>query len=418
MLSEELTPGGDPKRARLLGEDLVAFRDESGRASLIDEACPHRGASMALARNEPGGLRCLYHGWKVECDGTIGETPAEPEEFAFKDRVRALVYPTYESGGLLWAYMGPAGSLPSPMNFHFTQVDDASRHIIKAQVECNWVQCLEGVIDSSHTNFLHANGVRAAADVSETIMGADFRVARPSADVRPRMECEDTAYGFRYAAIRKPILNAETMKYVRTTHFVAPIYAIFPPPKNWTWMQAFVPIDDEHTMFYFMQVRNDGPVDAQERARIDAGAGLQANVDLDTAFRKIRSRANNWLQDREAMKRGDSYTGIRGVNMEDHAIQESMGPIYDRTKEHLGTSDIAIIRMRRILLDSVRKFSERADPPIGLDVEVAYDKIRAEERIIPIDAPWQIVGAVEDSETVAASLAVGNSAPLRMEIGR
>ena len=152
-------------------------------------------------------------------------------------------------------------------------------------------------------------------------------------------------------------------------------------------MQLFVPVDDEHTMFHFVQVRHDGPIDAQMRAAREERSAMRRGIDLDGEYRKTRKRSNNWLQDRAAMRAG-SFTGMDGVNNEDIAMQESMGPIYDRRKEHLGTSDVAVIRMRRIMLDGVRGF-EAGAPPVGLAEPVAYEALHAEERMIPKGSDWR-----------------------------
>jgi phthalate 4,5-dioxygenase len=403
LLGDELAAGGAPKRVRLLGEDLVAFRDSAGRVGLVDENCPHRGASLALARNEDGALRCLYHGWRIDCTGTVRETPAEPEESSFAARVRTTAYPTSESGGVVWAYLGPPGAEPPPMDFAFTTVGPEYRNIIKVRTECNWAQCLEGVIDSSHTMFLHSTMVRAGKDAPVTVMRDDGSADRPTADRRPRMETQDTAYGYRYAAIRKPTIDPEHMKYVRVTLFIAPIYAMFPPPKGWVWMQAFVPIDDENTMFYFFQMRPGEPIRAEERVRFAAMSGLRPGIDFGADYRKFATRETNWNQDRAAMDRGETFTGFHGVNIEDLVVQESMGRIYDRTKEHLGTSDIAVIRMRRLMLDAVRRFEAEGAPPLGLAEPVDYARLRAEERIVPHEVPWQTVGACAGEATHAGA---------------
>jgi phthalate 4,5-dioxygenase oxygenase subunit len=226
-------------------------------------------------------------------------------------------------------------------------------------------------------------------------VGKTTAMLRPSNDKRPRLEAQNTDYGFRYAAIRKPIHDPDQYQYIRTTLFVAPFYSFFPPPKGWTYMQAFVPIDDEHTMFYYVQVDHTSPVDHD---RLFAFAGARMGIDLDSEYRKIRTRANNFLQDRAAMKRKESYSGIFGVNVQDIAVQESMGSIYDRTREHLGASDVAVIRMRRLMLDSVRRFQE-GGTPLGLERPVPYEKLSAEERIIPLSTPWQTVGAFAGEST-------------------
>ena len=178
------------------------------------------------------------------------------------------------------------------------------------------------------------------------------------------------------------------------TLFIAPFISLFPGPLGWTSMQIFVPIDDEHTMFHFIQTRHDKPIDELTRSRRAKRSGMAARRRSRPAeYRKIRSQANNWLQDRAAME-GGSFTGIHGVNNEDIAMQESMGPIFDRTKEHLGTSDVAVIRMRRIMLDGVRAFVEDGAPPVGLAEPVAYETLHAGERMVRHGERWQAAMAV------------------------
>ena len=392
LLSEDLEVNSDPKRVRLLGENLVAFRDDKGRVGLLDELCPHRRASLALGRNENGAVECLYHGWRIDCAGKILDTPVEPEESTFKDRIRATAYSTYESGGVIWAYMGPPGKEPPPVDFYFTQVPQDRVMTVRARNQSNWAQGIEGVIDSSHTNLLHRQGVRPSANVTTTIQEPGIVSHRPSNDTRPRMDVQDTPYGFRYAAIRKPMVNADTQKYVRVSLFIAPIYAMFPPPQGWVWMQAFAPIDDENTMFYFFQVAETAITPEQRKVRLEA-AEMRPGIDMDENFHMRRNPANFWLQDRAAMRRGENHTGLAGVNPEDFAVQESMGPILDRSKEHLGVSDTAVIRFRRMMIDAVKDFTETGEAPLGLAVPIPYADLRAEEEMVLIDASWHSVSA-------------------------
>ena len=387
-LSSELEAGGAPKRTRLLGEDLVAFRGADGVVGILDENCPHRGASLVLARNEQCALRCLYHGWLIDAAGAIRETPPEPEESSFKQKVAALAYPVREAGGIVWAYLGPAGSEPPFPYFRFTAVPDSHRVTLKIRVESNWVQSLEGVIDSSHSNYLHANSVKPKGGLDATAGSLTGQWARPSMDGAPRLDAETMPYGFRYAAIRTPIVDPETKRYVRVYVFVAPNLVMVPAPGHSENAQIFVPIDDEHTFFYNVKTSYAEAINTPETlAALHERGGVRPGIDFDADYRKIRTRANNWLQDREAMRRGDA-TGIFGVNNEDIAVQESMGPIYDRTKEHLGTSDVAIIRMRRIMLDGVSDFENGAAPP-GLAGDVSVEHLRAVEGMMPIGDPWQ-----------------------------
>ncbi|HEV7664100.1 MAG TPA: Rieske 2Fe-2S domain-containing protein [Chloroflexota bacterium] len=403
LQSNDLRAGGAPRRVRLLGEDLVAFRDDNGQVGVLDEYCPHRGASLVLARNDDCALTCIYHGWRIDAQGNVLETPAEPEESDFVNRVKTISYPVREAGGLIWTYMGPAQLEPPFPAFGWTMASDDQRLIVQMREECNWVQCLEGVIDSAHSSFLHSMEIQPSAEQSASggssklQQGTTTVVHRPSNDKRPRLEAQNTDYGFRYVAIRKPIQDPDKYAYIRMTLFVAPFYAFFPPPQGWTYMQAFVPIDDHHTMFFYIQVDKSGPI--ANRDSLFAFAGARMGTDIDTEYRKLRTRANNFLQDREAMKRNQSYSGIFGVNVQDIAVQESMGPIYDRTREHLGASDVAVIRMRRLMLDSVQRFQE-GGAPLGLEQPVAYETLAADERLIPLHTPWQSIGSADPASVI------------------
>lgn len=403
-MSDELESDGAPKRVHLLGENFVAFRDSKGRVGLLDERCPHRGASLVLARNEDCGLRCLYHGWKIDVAGRVLDTPAEPEASHLKDNVRAVAYPARDAGGIIWAYLGPVGREPPLLDFEFTKLPASHRVVVKARIACNWVQCLEGVIDSAHSNFLHTDTFKPAAGLAVSdYKGSSLLVERPSNDGRPRMEVEDTPYGFRYAAIRKPIVDADKRAYIRVTLFVAPFYGMFPGQKGWGTMQAFVPIDDESTFIYFVRYTLDRPIDDEERKRQVNWSGFRMGVDIDKEFRMFRNRENNWLQDRAAMKRGESFSGVAGVQLEDAMIQESMGPIYDRTKEHLGAADLAVVRMRRLMLASVRRFTESGETPVGLGGPVDYPRLRAAELSLPHGSSWQKAVDAGRAEEIAGT---------------
>jgi phthalate 4,5-dioxygenase len=403
LLSTEVAAGGDPKRVRLLGEDLVAFRDAQGNVGLLDENCPHRGASLSLARAEGCGLRCLYHGWLIAADGTVLETPPEPEELGFREKVRAASYPVREAGGIVWAYLGPRGTEPPLTEFEFTTLPLEHVQIMKVQADCNYAQVIEGVIDSAHSNYLHSDSIKPAKNET-SVYNEAMVVDRPSNDGKPRIELKNTNYGFRYAAIRKPTVDPENRKYVRVTLWLAPFYGMFPAPKGWGNMQAMVPVDDTHTMFYFFKYRYDAPITAEERVQHEIWSGFRMGVDVVDAidFRHVQKRENNWMQDRARMQRGETWTGISGVNMEDIAVEESMGAIFDRTKEHLGTSDIAVIRMRRLLIDSARALAERGEPPVGVAQPVDYRRLRAEERMLSIDEPWEPVLSAYADEAVTA----------------
>ena len=343
-LSEEVAePDGAPLRTRVLDVPLVVFRDTAGRLGILDEHCPHRLASLALGRNEEGGVRCVYHGWKFGVDGGCLEMPTEPDGYSFRDRMRTRAYPVREAGGLVWTYLGDPEAEPAVPAYDWMARPKAQTAVLKVGERVNYLQAVEGSIDSSHSWFLHRDTIwdwKKRSDVSS--------------DLSPKLEAQDEPYGFRYAAIRKPNANPDTEKYVRVTQFIVPFTALIPRPLDVAQpghAQIFVPIDDTRTMFYGIFFSRDGaPVDEQatrEKHHVVPGR------DLDRAWFRLAHVGNWFNQDREAMKHG-SYTGIAGFTNQDMACQESMGPIVDRTREHLGTSDVAIIRMRRRMLEALR----------------------------------------------------------------
>jgi phthalate 4,5-dioxygenase oxygenase subunit len=385
LLAEDVAqPDGDPVPVRLLGEDLIAFRDTNGRVGLIDEFCPHRMASFLIGRNENCGITCIYHGWKFDVNGACVDMPTEPEDRGFKNRVKIRAYPTREAAGMIWTYMGPPELEPPFPELSFTTMPKEQVAIVKVGSRTNFVQSVEGAIDSAHSWFLHRGSSRDWA----------IRIA-VSSDMSPRLEAEDTPYGFRYSATRTPTENPDTTKYVRVTQFVAPFFCIIPPPLDVTQpihCQIFVPVDDSNTMLFDVYFSQNGTAVSSEamRAKLNAVRG----VDLDERDFRFAKRENRWLQNRAAMKDGD-WTGIPGFQNQDIAAQESMGGrggVVDRTREHLGMSDIAVIRMRRRMLENVA-MHERGETPIGLQPGVPYGLIASEQRVIPIDQPWQTVGA-------------------------
>jgi phthalate 4,5-dioxygenase oxygenase subunit len=382
LLAEDVAErDGNPVPVRLLGEDLVAFRDSNGRVGLVDAFCPHRLASFVLGRNEGCGITCIYHGWKFDVDGRCVDMPTEPEDRGFQNRVTIRAYPTHEAAGMIWTYMGPPENQPPFPAFAFTAMPADQVGVVKVGSRTNFIQSVEGAIDSAHSWFLHRGSSR----------DWEKRFAI-STDTSPRLEAEDTPYGFRYAAIRRPLADPETTKYVRVTQFVAPFFCFIPPPLDVTQpvhTQIFVPVDDRNTMLFDVYFSQDGsPVSsAAMREKLFARRG----IDLDAEDFRLAGPGNRWSQDRAAMKAG-SWTGIPGFQNQDIAIQESMGAIVDRSREHLGMSDIAIIRMRRRMLANLAAL-EAGGTPLGTDPAIRYDRIASEQRVIPIDTPWQTVGA-------------------------
>ncbi|MEA2641216.1 MAG: phthalate 4,5-dioxygenase [Chloroflexota bacterium] len=377
-LTEEIPePDCDPYRVRILGEDLVAFRDSQGRVGVMEERCPHRRASLAIGRNEEGGLRCLYHGWKIDVEGNVLDTPCEPDGSTFKDRVKHRAYPVREHAELVWAYMGPAALVPPFPTFEWSLLPPSHRSWAKSRAECNWLQGLEGNVDYAHATVLHSGWA---------IMGTwehdDWH--RPTKDTNPRHEVEDTAYGFRYAAISRHVDEPDRLKWVQAMSFAMPFHGLLGGQAH-----MFVPIDDEHYWNFNVFYNREQPVNHERHL---AARHHVIGVDLNPDRTRIQTVANNFLQDREAMRARRSFSGIAGNGPnQDMAVLETMGPISDRTEEHLGASDLAVIHVRQLLLDAVRTFQAGGEPR-GLDPSIRWDQIYGGTAVIPIDAPWQRVG--------------------------
>jgi phthalate 4,5-dioxygenase oxygenase subunit len=395
-LSEEVTENdGAPVRTRVLGEDLVVFRDSEGRLGVVDEHCPHRRASLALGRNEEGGLRCLYHGWKVDVRGNVLEMPSEPAASELCGKVKHTAYPCEEAGGLVWAYTGPAESMPAFERPAFAPSPATRVAIVKVQVEANWAQILEGAIDSAHSSSLHSTYMPPAR--VDGAKATEKAWPRPSTDKAPRLQLQETPFGFRYAAIRRPIANSATHDYVRISLFVAPNMVLIPPNNLYNLANVNVPRDDTSTMFYFIAWSDTGPGIDPEAWRKFCGA--QPGIDLDHRWRKRRVRDNDFLQDRNAMKLGD-FTGIRGIPMQDMAMWETMGPIADRGRERLGASDLAIVEFRRIMVDASRRFAAGGAAIGASEPRARKAELRSFEGIVPKGTDWRALGAPPGGDAI------------------
>jgi phthalate 4,5-dioxygenase len=397
-LSEEVAQrDGAPVRARLLGEDLVVFRDSEGRLGVLSEYCLHRRASLAFGRNEECGLRCLYHGWKFDVDGNILEMASEPDGSALMKSLKQKSYPVREAGGFVWAWLGPKDEMRDFEPPAWAPEPGIKYAIVKMHAACNWAQVLEGSIDSAHSSSLHSTNMPAAEDVYGST-ATDEAWYRPSNDKAPRMQFEPTPYGFRYAALRKPIKNPETDQYVRTTLFIAPFTVLIPPNNQYNLAQMLVPMDDVNTMFYWIAWHPDPKKGiSQEAWRRFCGATLGEDINPD--FTKKRTLQNMYLQDRGAMKKGD-FTGIKGIPTQDMAMWESMGPIADRSRDHPGSSDMAVVQFRRMMLGAAKKFKE-GGPAIGTTSKVPPAKLASFEGIVPKSTDWRTLGVPAD-ETVTA----------------
>jgi len=388
-MSEEVSePDGTPVRVRLLGEDLVVFRDSDGRLGVLDEHCPHRRASLAFGRNEECGLRCLYHGWKMDVEGNVLEMASEPKESALATKVKHKAYPAREAGGFVWTYMGPPEEMREFEAPAFAPTPDARVSATKVRVRCNWAQILEGQIDSAHSSSLHSSDMVPAQVDGAKATNANW--LRPSADKAPRFQIERTSYGFRYAAIRRPIMNEATHDYIRTTVYIAPFTALIPPNNVHNVATLLTPEDDHTTMFYFIAWNGTGKpgVDAEAWRKFNV---LQWGVDVDANFNGIRTRENDYMQSRAAMKAGN-FTGIQGIPNQDIAMWEGMGPIGDRSAERLGASDVAVAAFRRLMVEAARDF-QNGKAAIGTTrPRVAHATISSYEGVVPKSVNWRTLG--------------------------
>jgi phthalate 4,5-dioxygenase oxygenase subunit len=386
-LSEEVAEAdGAPVRTRLLGEDLVVFRDTKGRLGVLGEHCPHRQASLAFGRNEECGLRCLYHGWKFDVDGNVVDQACEPEGGRIRVERRHKSYPAREAGGFVWIWMGPPGDMRGFEPPHWAPAPNLKPAIVKMHAACNWAQVLEGSIDSAHSSSLHSTNMPSAE--VDGARATEENWPRPSTDKAPRMQVQLTNFGFRYAAIRKPIQKADSHDYVRVTLFVAPFTVIIPPNDRYKLAQMLIPIDDVNTMFYWVAWHETRGIDQDSWRKFCAA---EVGVDVDPDFRKMRTRDNNYLQDRAAMKRGD-FTGIKGIPNQDMAMWESMGPIADRSSDQLGISDIAVVQFRRQMIAAAKAFRDGA-PAIGTtEPRVPHVKLASFEGIVPKTTDWRTLG--------------------------
>jgi len=374
VLSWELPqPDGPPVRVRLLGENLIAFRATDGRVGILDEHCPHRRASLFLGRNEHNGLRCVYHGWKFDVDGNCTEQMNEPKPFC--NRVKIKAYPACEIGGVVWVYMGPSNKQPALPKFDWTQVPETHRSVSKVAQASNWLQALEGGIDTSHFTILHRaikkNPSQPGIDVDDvSVQGG-----------APTLELDVTDYGYRYFGIR-PLKDNKV--YVRGYHFVMPFTQCRPPGpgKQEVHGHYWVPIDDYNCMVWnWYCSTGEDPISVESAHGNEYGD----QVDIHNGFRSIYNRDNNWMIDR-GIQKTDTYSGINGINQQDRAIQESMGPIVDRSFENLGPADRAIVMARRLLLEATEQVARDEDPK---GVAPSYYELRASEGVLPTTVDWR-----------------------------
>ncbi len=347
-----------PVRVKLLGEGLIAFRDSQERIGLIDEFCAHRGVSLWFGRNEECGLRCPYHGWKYDVTGQCVDLPSEGDKGTMKKRIRLKSYPCIEAGGVVWTYMGPPALRPAPPALEWVSVPPERRFVSKRLQECNYLQAIEGGIDSSHVSFLHSGALKRDP-LFVGSKGNDYNAR----DLMPHFEVVEYEGGLLIGARR----NAEDDRYYwRITPWIMPWHTIIPPRADHPLgAHVWVPIDDENNWAWSINYHPKRALSDAELAAMKNGMGIH-NKYVPGTFVPLANRRNDYLIDRAAQKEGVHYSGVEGIAMQDASLQESMGPIQDRTRENLCPTDRGIVMARRMLLQAAE--ANRAGKTIpGLD---------------------------------------------------
>jgi phenylpropionate dioxygenase-like ring-hydroxylating dioxygenase large terminal subunit len=377
--AEEL-PENDcpPVRVKLLCERLIAFRDSDGKMGLIDEFCAHRGVSLWFGRNEEGGLRCPYHGWKYDVTGQCIEVPSEPEESRFCQKIKLAGYPLVKIGDILWAYMGEKDKQPPLPEWEFALVPADQTFSSKRWQECNWLQAMEGGIDSSHVSWLHSGDLK-----SDPLFKGAAGNKYNQQDKKPFFEVVGSDGGLFIGARR----NAEDGHYYwRITQWVMPSYTMIPPRGDHPVHGHFwIPIDDENCWAWSFDYHPVRALTKDERQAMIDGHGVHVKYTPGT-YRPLANKDNDYLMDREAQKRGETYSGVAGIGMQDASLQESMGPIVDRSKENLVSTDNGIIMARHRLRKAVVALRDKDEVPQGVDPE--HQKVRSVSIVLPADEPF------------------------------
>ncbi len=380
LLARELPePDCPPVRVRLLSERLIAFRDSSGKLGLIDEFCAHRGVSLWFGRNEENGLRCPYHGWKYDAQGQCVDVPSEPAESGYCARIKLKAYPLVERGGVLWTYMGPPEHQPELPAYEWASVPAAHLHVSKRIQQCNYLQAMEGGLDSFHSTFLHRMSVG-----DDPLLKRDPKsAALLKADPHPVFVPLESPGGL-YIATRR---NAgENRYYWRVTQWLMPCFNLFPPYEgNPYGGHAWVPIDDENTWTFSIDYHPERPLTREEIAAMEAGKGIHVRI-MPGSFVPVANRDNDYLMDRVAQKERRTFCGVTGIGEQDAAVQESMGAIEDRTRENLVGTDNGIILTRQRLAKAAAAVQNGLEPP-GRDP--ASQRVRAFSSVLDRAAPLQ-----------------------------
>jgi phthalate 4,5-dioxygenase oxygenase subunit len=380
LLAEELPEDGcPPVRVKLLGERMIAVRDSEGRYGLIDEFCAHRGVSLWFGRNEEGGIRCPYHGWKYDVTGQCIEVPSEPSENGFCDRIKLFHYPLVKQGDVLWTYMGDPEKQPPLPEWEFSTVPAEQSFTSKRLQECNWLQAMEGGIDSSHVSWLHRGNLNSDP-LFKGAKGNQYNLndAKPVFDVVP-------SEGGLFIGARR---NAENGNfYWRITPWVMPCFTMVPPRGDHPVHGHFwIPIDDENCWAWSFDYHPVRALTQDERQAMLDGKGIHVAY-IPGTYRPLANKDNDYLIDRAAQKAGSTYSGVDGIGMQDASLQESMGPICDRTRENLSSTDNGIVMARMRLMKAAKALVDKGVVPPGVDP--AHHRVRSAAVILAPDQAFQ-----------------------------
>ena len=394
LKSSELVPDGAPVRFLLLGEQLIAFRDTQGRIGIMDHRCPHRCASLFFGRNEENGIRCVYHGWKYDYLGNCVDQPNLPPHRQFKEKVHARAYRAAERNGILYVYMGDAARVPPLPDIAALHIPESEANISFVLRNCNWLQGLEGDIDTSQLNFLHY-GSQTIEDFEPTSVARFGAIHRD-----PEYKVAETELGTMYGAYRPADTGA---LYWRIAHFMFPCWTLAPyiSFEHYRIVRGWVPLDDTHMMFVVVGPKT-GP-----GAQTEIRDLLPNTTDWLGRYQCVQNSGNDYLIDRQAQKTR-SFTGIEGVHQQDQAVTESMGPITDHSFENLASSDLMILVTRRRLLKAATALAENGTLPPGAEGGEAYGRMRGGYFSAPETRGWpdvyhlQLTAVGTESAAVAA----------------
>jgi len=380
LLAEEL-PEDDcpPVRVKLLGERLLAVRDSDGRYGLIDEFCAHRCVSLWFGRVEDKGIRCPYHGWKYDVTGQCVDVPSEPVESGYAEKIKLTSYPLIKVGHVLWTYMGPPEKQPPEPQWEFCRVPDEQSYVSKRLQESNWLQAMEGGIDSSHVSWLH-RGDLANDPLFKGAAGNKYNLQ----DLAPVFEVVEHDGGLLIGARR----NAEDDQYYwRITPWVMPCYTGVPPRGDHPMHGHFwIPIDDESCWAWSYDYHPTRALTGEEVDAMKDGKGIHVKT-LPGTYIPVANKTNDYLMDRAGQKAGKTFSGVEGIGMQDASLQESMGPVVDRTKENLVGCDNGIIMARHRLLRAARALAEKGTVPPGVDP--AHHRVRQAALLLKRNVPYK-----------------------------